>query len=75
MFVYENVVWLDLIFDTHKGLRFVVEFGQPSPVAKLHSEKQRQTWWDDSKQMQIDSLVCLVTLRAEPSSYRSPIAD
>ena len=60
MFVYENVIWSDIIFDTHKGLRFAVEFDQPSPVAKLNTERQRQAWWDDSKQMQIDSLVCLV---------------
>ena len=60
VFVYDNVLLPDIIFDMKKGLRFAAEFDQPGPAKKLATEMQRRSWWDESKRLQIDSLLCLV---------------
>lgn len=58
--VYENVTLLRHEFDRKKGLQVVAEFDQPSALAKKGA-KEREEWWKDSKQLQIDAFVCLVS--------------
>ena len=47
--------------DRRKGLQVIVEFDQPPAVRAKQTPKQRQQVWDESKQLQTDSLVCLVS--------------
>ncbi|KAI5201119.1 hypothetical protein E4T39_05341 [Aureobasidium subglaciale] len=47
-------------FDPRNGLEFVVSFDQPF---ELHSKsrKKRSDWWRDSKRLEGDALVCLIS--------------
>ena len=58
--IHENVSLLRLEFDRNKGLQIVVEFDQPPTLAKK-GPKEREEWWTNSKQLQIDAFVCLVS--------------
>ena len=60
VWVYGDVELSDVNFDKRKGLQLAAEFNQPAPVRKLTSELQRKTWWNESKQLQGDALLCLV---------------
>ena len=58
--IYQNVALLRLEFDRKKGLQIVAEFDQPSALAKKGA-KEREEWWKNTKQLQIDAFVCLVS--------------
>ena len=58
---HANVKLVRWEVDRRRGLQVIVEFDQPSAVKAKQTPKQRQEVWDESKQMQIDSLVCLVS--------------
>lgn len=58
--VYHNVALLGLEFDRNKGLQVVAEFDQPPALAKKGA-KEREEWWGNTRQLQIDALVCLVS--------------
>lgn len=46
--------------DRRKGLQIIVEFDQPAAIKAKQDPKQREQAWSESKQLQIDALVCLV---------------
>lgn len=58
--VHRNAKVMRLEIDKRKGLQVVVGFAQPSAI-RDKNEKQREEWWAESKQMQFDALVCLVS--------------
>ncbi|MCJ1286467.1 hypothetical protein MMC26_005812 [Xylographa opegraphella] len=58
--IYHNVALLRLEFDRKKGLQVVAEFDQPAALAKKGA-KEREEWWKNTKQLQIDAFVCLVS--------------
>ena len=60
VWLYSDVELSDVIFDKRKGLNVAAEFNQPASVRKLSDEHQRKTWWNESKQLQGDALLCLV---------------
>ncbi|TIA79587.1 hypothetical protein D6C76_03537 [Aureobasidium pullulans] len=47
-------------FDPLRGLEFVVSFDQP-PELLPRSRRKRQEWWTDSKRLEGDALVCLIS--------------
>lgn len=58
--IYHNVALLRLGFDRKRGLQIVAEFDQPPSLAKK-GPKEREEWWRNTKQLQIDAFVCLVS--------------
>jgi hypothetical protein len=58
--IYHNVRFSGMGVDRRKGLQVVAEFDQP-PQVKNKSAKQREDWWNGSKLLQVDSLVCFVS--------------
>ena len=56
---YKDSDLIDIEFDKWKGLQVSLEFDQPPAVLKM-SPTQRRDWWENSKQLQVDSLLCLV---------------
>ena len=46
--------------DRRTGLQLIVEFDQPPVVKAKQNPNQRAQVWEESKQMQVDSMVCLV---------------
>jgi len=58
--VHQGANIMRLEIDKRKGLQIVVGFAQPSAV-RNKNEKQREEWWAESKQMQFDALVCLIS--------------
>ncbi|KAL8823199.1 MAG: hypothetical protein Q9191_006082 [Dirinaria sp. TL-2023a] len=58
--IHQNVALLRLEFDRRRGLQVVAEFDQPPALAKKGA-REREEWWKNSKQLQIDSFVCLVS--------------
>jgi len=58
--VHQNAKIMRLEIDKRKGLQMVVSFTQPSTLRSKNA-KQREEWWADSKQMQVDALVCLLS--------------
>ncbi|KAI9880244.1 MAG: hypothetical protein M1830_004588 [Pleopsidium flavum] len=60
VFVYNHVSLSNLTFDKRKGLQITIEFEQSSAVKKMATEQARRTWWGETKQLQQDSLLCLV---------------
>jgi len=58
--IYQNVTLLRLEFDRKRGLQFVAEFDQPLALARKGA-KEREEWWKNTKQLQIDAFVCLVS--------------
>ncbi|THW27430.1 hypothetical protein D6D23_02831 [Aureobasidium pullulans] len=47
-------------FDSLKGLEFVISFDQPFELL-AKDKKKRQDWWDDSRRLEGDALVCLIS--------------
>ncbi|THX40211.1 hypothetical protein D6D10_03674 [Aureobasidium pullulans] len=47
-------------FDPLRGLEFVVSFDQP-PELLPRSRRKRQEWWTDSKRLEGDALICLIS--------------
>ncbi len=58
--IYQNVALLRLEFDRKRGLQVVAKFDQPPALAKKGA-KEREEWWRNTKQLQIDAFVCLVS--------------
>ena len=58
--IYDGVTLLRLEFDRKKGLQIVAEFNQPPGLAKKGA-KEREEWWRNTKQLQTDAFVCLVS--------------
>ena len=58
--IYQNVALLRLEFDRKKGLQVVAEFDQPPALLKKGA-KEREEWWRNTKLLQIDAFVCLVS--------------
>ena len=58
--VHENLALLRLQIDRNKGLQFVAEFDQPPALAKK-KVREREEWWTNTKQLQIESFLCLVS--------------
>lgn len=56
---YKDSDLIDIEFDRWKGLQVSLEFNQPPAVLKM-SPTQRRDWWENSKQLRVDSLLCLV---------------
>ena len=60
IYKYSGVTLSDLIYDKRKRrLLVMAHFHQPDILAR-RSSLERQRWWKDSRQLQVDSLVCLV---------------
>ena len=57
---YQNVALLRLEVDRRKGLQVVAEFDQPPILAKKRA-KEREEWWKNTRQLQIDAFVCFVS--------------
>lgn len=55
-----NAMLLGWEVDRRKGLQMIVEFDQPAAIKAKQDSKQREQAWAESKQLQIDALVCLV---------------
>ena len=62
--VYDNVDLVDIEIDRLKGLQLLAEFAQPRVLANK-TETQRRDWWANSRQLQMDSLLCLVDSKSE----------
>ncbi|TKA27365.1 hypothetical protein B0A50_04977 [Salinomyces thailandicus] len=60
-YTYHNIRLAHAHFDEHKGLQFVLSFDQPEEAGRATSERQRKTWWEDSKRLNPEALVCLLT--------------
>ena len=60
LFQYPDVSLSDVCFDTQKKqLSVVASFNQPTHLHKC-TEQGRKTWWENSRQLQVDSLICLL---------------
>ncbi|MCJ1396116.1 hypothetical protein MMC18_009005 [Xylographa bjoerkii] len=60
--VYTAVVLSDVLFEMkqNRGLQIVADFNQPLPVRNMKRKEDRRRWWSETKQLQVDSLLCLV---------------
>ncbi|KAL8841355.1 MAG: hypothetical protein Q9170_000986 [Blastenia crenularia] len=58
--VHQNVSLLRLEFDRKKGLQVAAQFDQPAQLAQKGT-KEREEWWKSTKQLQLDSFVCMVS--------------
>lgn len=58
--IYQNVALLRLEVDRKRGLQVVAEFDQPPALARKGA-KEREEWWKNTKQLQIDAFVCFVS--------------
>ena len=59
-FTYSNVRLSDATFEKgHKQVIVVATFDQPDHLHRA-STRVRETWWEDSKRLQVDSLVSIV---------------
>lgn len=58
--IYQNVALLRVEFDRKRGFQVLAEIDQPPALAKKGA-KEREEWWKNSKQLQIDAFVCLVS--------------
>jgi hypothetical protein len=59
-FTYSNAKVEFPKFDPRNGLEFVVSFDQPRDLLP-QSEKKREDWWINSKRLEGDALVCLIS--------------
>ncbi|KAN0083757.1 hypothetical protein V8E54_002845 [Elaphomyces granulatus] len=57
-YVYSKAKVVDLCLDRLAGFQFGVEF--PQPFRAVSSANKRQEWWQISKRMLADALVCVV---------------
>lgn len=58
--VHQNLRFLRLVADRRKGLQVLVGFDQPKAIHQK-SRKVREDWWQNSKRLQTDSFVCMVS--------------
>jgi hypothetical protein len=58
--IYQNVRLSRMVVHRKKGLLVVADFDQP-PQTRNKPTKQRADWWEGSKLLQADSLVCFVS--------------
>lgn len=58
---HPNAILCGWEVDSRKGLQINVEFDQPANVKAKEDLKQREKIWKESKQLQFDALVCLVS--------------
>lgn len=61
-YIYSNAKVVSLGFDRRLGFRFKVEFPQLADV-RIMTENERKEWWQASKRLQADALVCLADSR------------
>ncbi|KAG9749834.1 hypothetical protein KCU73_g6729, partial [Aureobasidium melanogenum] len=59
-YTYQNVQVEWCRFDSSKGLEFGISFDQP-PELLPKSTKQRTDWWNHSKRLEGDALICLIS--------------
>ncbi|KAL9077558.1 MAG: hypothetical protein Q9157_003335 [Trypethelium eluteriae] len=61
-YAYQNLRSSTIEMDQRKGLRFLVSFDQPAALHKLNekADRERQEWWETSKRLQAESLVCIL---------------
>ncbi|KAK3614181.1 hypothetical protein LTR56_027417 [Elasticomyces elasticus] len=59
-FVYCNVAVSNLAFDSYSGMEFALSFDQPREL-QGKSERQRHDWWDGSKRLGHEALICLLS--------------
>lgn len=57
-YIYRQASVVSLSFDRLSGFQFEVKFPQPPNVQNMKANK-RQEWWQASKRLQIDALICL----------------
>lgn len=62
--VYRNVRFEDVIHDDQQGMIFVLSLEQPQQAQKMKA-KERKLWWEDSKRLGSDSLICLMSSNGE----------
>ncbi|KAI9789612.1 MAG: hypothetical protein M1816_005921 [Peltula sp. TS41687] len=58
-FIYQSLAVIDLYFSKWRGLEIAVSFDQPTPIRSWSVEKRRD-WWENSKRLQTDALVCIL---------------
>ena len=58
---HSNAILCGWEVDMRKGLQIYVEIDQPANVKAKEDPKQREKMWKESKQLQLDALVCLVS--------------
>ncbi|KAF8856068.1 P-loop containing nucleoside triphosphate hydrolase protein [Acephala macrosclerotiorum] len=58
--VHRNLRLLSLSVDKKKGLQILAGFDQPT-VIREKSRRQREEWWQNTKRLQLDSFVCVVS--------------
>ena len=60
---YRNVNCVTIDFDGWKGLRLLIGFDQPQTLQKLNkdSAQDRKDWWEASKRLQAEALVCILS--------------
>lgn len=71
-YVYEDVQFADIGFDSFKGLEFALAFKQP-PELRNKTATQRRDWWEWSKRFGFEALVCL--LSSEGSAIFFVVSD
>ena len=59
--LYHDVRLKDITYGDRTGLRALVSFNQPT-VLRKKNEVQRKQWWDTSKNLLPDSLLCLISV-------------
>ncbi|KAH0370150.1 hypothetical protein KCU65_g2843, partial [Aureobasidium melanogenum] len=59
-YTYQNVQVEWCKFDSSEGLKFGISFDQP-PELLPKSTKQRTDWWNHSKRLEGDALICLIS--------------
>lgn len=81
--VYENAKLQDIAFDPRAAMEIVLRFGQPH-VLHSKSERQRRDWWEASKRLAAESLLCLLgsdgtaiffTVAQEPRDFKHKDAE
>ncbi|CZR66499.1 related to NF-X1 finger and helicase domain protein [Phialocephala subalpina] len=58
--VHRNLRLLSLTVDKKKGLQVLVGFDQPTAIREK-SRRHREEWWQNTKRLQLDSFVCVVS--------------
>ncbi|KXT16524.1 hypothetical protein AC579_1326 [Pseudocercospora musae] len=61
---YNNVMLENVLFDDSKGLMFVFSFDQPKNL-QGQSISFRQEWWEESRRLGSESLMCLLSTGGE----------
>lgn len=59
MSIFDRIKLTRMRFDRRKGLVVDVSFAQPEKLSEMDSKK-RQHWWEESRDLQVGSLVALI---------------